>query len=243
MISSSTPPVTKAVPKGEKKPNLSKKPNTQKGVFFTSNPVTTDTVPDEKIAHAKFVRLVTFVGLETIIIAVLCGFLVLGIPLFQPIYQYYGLNPDKKLLQLVPLTMPNMTNRAVLSWATTSITEIMTYGFGDFEKQLVSQKARFTPDGWDSFVKAFQAQKIAQTFKQNQLVLTTVPSNTPVIVAQGINEKHVYQWRIQMPVVMTYATNNNRNERKTAIIELTIERVSPEQNAASIGIANWTLKQ
>ena len=120
-------------------------------------------------------RLLRLITIEAVVIAALSGLLIVALPFTQPIFQYYALNPKQEVMRLVPLTMPNMTNQAVLSWATTSVTEIMTIGFGDFEQRLTAQKPRFTPEGWDAFVDAFVRQKIGESFKKNQLVLDHGP--------------------------------------------------------------------
>jgi hypothetical protein len=72
------------------------------------------------------------------------------------------------------------------------------------------------------------------------LVLTTVPSNTPIIVGQGVNPQEVYQWEVQMPVIMSYATNNNVINRKRSVITLTIVRVPADENASGIAIQGWS---
>jgi intracellular multiplication protein IcmL len=164
------------------------------------------------------------------------------VPFAQPINLYYAKSPDKILTKMVGLDMPNLTNRAVLAWATTSITEVMTFGFGDMDVRLPKQKTRFTKDGWDSFVKAFVNEKIGQKFKQSQLVLTTAPADTPVIVAQGLNMDNVYQWIVQMPVILTYATNNNVTTKNRNIVTLTLIRVPSEDSVDGIGIDNWVLQ-
>ena len=117
----------------------------------------------------------------------------------------------------------------------------MTFGFGDIVDQLGKQKSRFTSKGWDSFVTAYRKQRIKETFKENQLVLTTVPSDTAIIVAQGVNEWGVYQWMVQVPVIMTYATNNNVTQAHRGVISITITRVSPQQNPAGIAIRKWSM--
>ncbi|MDE2029422.1 MAG: DotI/IcmL/TraM family protein, partial [Alphaproteobacteria bacterium] len=83
--------------------------------------------------------------------------------------------------------------------------------------------------------------KIGEAFKERQLVLTTVPSDTPVIVAQGVNADNVYQWNVQMPVIMTYATNNNVTSQQRAIVFLSIVRVPAEQSPSGIAIRNWSI--
>jgi len=196
---------------------------------------------DDASALAQFARLKKLVTLQTIVIGVLALALMLIVPLAQPVYLYYAMNPDKQVMQMVALDMPNMTDRAVLSWATTSITEIMTMGFGDIDVKLPKQKWRFTPKGWKAYDKAFVNQKIGETFRQNQLVLTTVPSNTPVILAQGVNPDQIYQWVVQMPVIMTYATNNNITKQQRGIVTLFIIRVPAEESPSGIAIERWSM--
>ncbi len=72
-------------------------------------------------------------------------------------------------MRLIALTMPNMTNQAILSWATNSITEIMTFGFGDYNSHLSDQQVRFTPEGWTSFVNAFNKMEIGKFSKNGNL--------------------------------------------------------------------------
>jgi len=196
---------------------------------------------DEKTAITHFSSLKKRVYVQTWIIIVLSVILVLIAPIAQPVYMYYARKPDDTIARLIALTMPNMTNRAITSWATTSVTEIMTMGFGDMDVKLPKQKWRFTNDGWEAYVNAFVRQKIGETFKKSQLVLTTAPSNTPVIVWQGVNQDQVYEWVVQMPVIMTYATNNNVTDKKSAIVTLTIIRVPAENDAAGIAIDGWRI--
>jgi hypothetical protein len=140
---------------------------------------------------------------------------------------------------LAPLLLPNLTSRAIISWSATSVTEIMTVGFGDFDRRILHQRARFTKDGWEAFVHGFLNAKIEEAFHHNQLVLTTIPADTPVITAEGENENHVYQWRVQIPVIMTYATNNNVSRPERGVIEITIVRVPYEESSSGIAIDTW----
>lgn len=211
--------------------------------FLADDPIYIDVIPNEDVERERQQRLRRIVVSEAAAILALTTILILCAPFFRPVYEYYAINPARQIEALTPLSVPNMTNQAVLSWATTSVTEIMTIGFGDFETKLNRQRFRFTPDGWDGFVRGFNNQKIGDTFREDQLVLTTVPSDTAVIVNQGENPKYGYQWRVQVPLIMTYATNNNVTRRQRALIELTIIRVPTSQNPAGIAIETWRLGQ
>ena len=191
---------------------------------------------------ARFDRLRKRVVMQTWAIAGLAVVLAGVLPFARPVFFYYAINPEKKVMLLTGLDRANMTNKAVLSWATISITELMTMGFGDIDKRVAKQRSRFTDSGWEAYNKAFVEMKIGEKFKENQLVLTTVPSDTPVILGQGPNRDKTYQWNVEMPIIMTYATNNNKMERKAGIVNLAIVRVPIEQNSAGIAIQNWVVK-
>lgn len=198
-----------------------------------------DILPNETKELAAMQRLRRIVYIETCTILALAAFLVVGQPLFESSYLYYALSPQKMVMRLAPLSMPNMTNHAVLAWAASSITELMTLGFGDFESKLISQRKRFTSEGWDAFVHAFLNAKFGETMKRNLLVLTTVPRDTPVIVSQGENERGVYQWVVQMPIIMTYATNNNVTKKDKSTVTLTIVRSN--EGPTGVAIESWMI--
>jgi len=219
-----------------KKPLLS--PQASRG-FLDDDPITLDLVTNEKIESEQHRSLLLKIFAQTITIAVLAALILFSGPFFQPVYHYYAVDPAGQVASLTGLTAPNMTNQAVLSWSINAVTEIMTIGFGDFETKLNRQRLRFTPEGWDSFRRGFLKQDIAATFKRNQLVLTTVPSNVPVILSQGRNPDNVYEWKIQLPVIMTYTTNNNMTSRQHSIVTLTIVRVSTTHNPDGIAIKTW----
>lgn len=207
--------------------------------FFSVDLVRADIITDEEKVQQQYQSIARLIKNEVYAIIVLTLILIASIPFAQPIYQYFALNTEHKTMPLVALDMPNMTDAAVISWSTVAITEVMTMGFGDYESHLKAQRFRFTPEGWESFARAFDRQKIGDSFKEHQLVLTTVPSNTPVIVGQGVNPENIYQWYVEMPVVMSFATNNNVSRRSNSVITLTIVRVSTQQSPMGIGIKSW----
>jgi intracellular multiplication protein IcmL len=204
-------------------------------------PPKTAGTPDNSRAPGDMGLLKKWIAFQAIVMVGLVLVLVALLPFAAPTYIYFAKNPDGETTRLIGMPMPNMTNRAVLSWATTSITEIMTMGFGDMDVKLPQQRVRFTARGWKAYVKSFIKQKIGETFKQSQLVLTTVPSDTPVIIWQGVNADNVYQWVVQIPVIMTYATNNNVTKKVSSIVGLTIVRVPADESAAGIAIQEWEM--
>lgn len=198
--------------------------------------------PEPAAVIAEYQVLTKKIKRQNFIILGLLASIIFLFPVLRPIYKYQALGDDGKSSQrLVSLSMPNMTDQAVLSWAATSITEILTIGFGDFDRRILSQRPLFTPDGWEGFLKGIRQQNMVENFKLRQLVLTTAPANMPVIVGRGEDVDGLYKWLVEMPVIMTYTTNNNVTDRKRGIVRLTIVRVSPKQNPQGVGIKGWQL--
>ena len=196
---------------------------------------------DEVAETARFDRLKKRIKIQAWMIGLLSFVLVVVLPFAQPVYIYYAKKPDDRMMQMIGLDMPNMTNRAILSWTTTAIIEVMTMGFGDIDVKMPLQKRYFTKAGWRVYTESFTKMEIGKTIKQSQLVLTTVPSNTPVIVDQGINPDQVYQWTVQMPIIMTYATNNDVTVEKKAIVTMTLIRVAAEDSPYGVAIQQWVI--
>jgi hypothetical protein len=233
---SSAPEVTEkpATPKSKKK--AAQKPaNLKRNVF--ADDINVDRV-DETAEKARIKKIHRVLQMQVGLIFAMVLFFMLGGNIIQTTYEYYALDSAGHLMRLPPLFMPNMTNQAVLSWATNSITEIMTFGFGDYLPHLREQQSRFTKGGWEAFVNAFDKMDIGKLFKERQLVLTTVPSDTAVILSQGPAETG-YEWKIQVPVIMTYATNDNVTHRSRAIVTLVITRVPTSQDPIGIAIKTW----
>ncbi len=198
-------------------------------------------VADEAGLLAQEQALIRRIRIQSFVILGLIVSLFILIPVLKPIYIYEAMKPTGEKMELVPLSAPNLTDQAILSWSATSITEILTFGFGDFDQRILSQRPSFTSEGWQAFTKAIREEQLRSQFKQRQLVLTTVPSNMPVIVNKGEDIDGLYKWLVEMPVVMTYTTNNNVATIQKSIVKLTIVRVPPSENIMGIGIKGWQL--
>lgn len=200
-----------------------------------------DNVEDEADTRARYRRLMLLINTQALAIGLLVGILIFAAPVMRPVHQYYSQSPTRERQDLVGLFAPNLTGRAIMSWATVSVTEVMTVGFGDFDRQIRKQRGRFTSQGWTSFQAALANKQLRQSFKSQQLVLTTVPADIPVIVGEGVNEQYGYQWVVEVPIIMTFVTNNNVSRKERSIIRLTIVRVPAQESVGGIAIETWDL--
>lgn len=192
----------------------------------------------------KHRRMLRLLRRQLYVIIALVLLIIAGAPYVQPLYTYQARIPgtEKKVMSLTGMSEPNLTDHAILSWVATSITEILTFGFGDFDQRIFAQRPRFTDLGWQSFLKSIRDQNMRAEFKSRQLVLTTAPSEAPVIASKGKDKDEDYVWEVQMPIVMTYTTNNNVRRGDNKLVILTIARVPSSQNVRGLGIKRWIMK-
>jgi hypothetical protein len=209
--------------------------------LFYDDATTEDFLEDHIDFLARYQRLARLITAQSVAIGILTALMIFGAPVLRPVNKYSAITPGRAKQELVSLFTPNLTSQAILSWAATSVTEVMTIGFGDFDERVRFQRKRFTNRGWQSFQKAIMDQKLREAFKSRQLILTTVPSNTPVIVAQGADIENGYIWIVEMPIILTFVTNNNVSKKSRAIARLAIVRVPSTENVRGIAINSWNL--
>ncbi len=198
--------------------------------------VVIDHVANEATDMTQHRRMIVLVKRQALIIGILVVAIMIIGPMVQGVYKFHILSSEHVAGDLTDLDGPVLTNQAILSWATNSITEIFTVGFGNFDQHLDEQSFRFTENGWTSFVKALQSEGMRDNFRTQQLVLTTVPANAAVITAQGLNTDEEYQWVVELPIIMTYTTNNEKKQVDKAIVRLNIIRVAPSQSIGGLAI-------
>ncbi len=182
-------------------------------------------------------------------IAILEGVIIVGLILTLIVYinnsvshdRYFATTADGRIMQLAPLNQPYMTTAALLSWVAQAATDVMTFGFHDYQRQLQAASRHFTKTGWETFTTALQASRIVESVQAQQQVVTAVPRSAPVLLKQGVLNGR-YRWVIQMPIQVSYkATNSNRNDN--LLLTLVIERVPSLENPDGVGIEQWIAEQ
>jgi hypothetical protein len=197
--------------------------------------------PDQELRRHR--RLVRRIVVQSLMITVLALVDFAAVPVLRPTLLYYVRRIDQPLgteRRIMGLEMPILTQNAILSWSSTAVTEIMTFNFADYNQRLSLFSDRFLPESWVKFVDALLKQDVINKFKHYNLVLTAAPSAPAIIVSEGIDEKTGdYQWVVQVPVILNYVTNNNKNTRSSQLVELTLVRVSTLENPYGIAIKTW----
>lgn len=174
---------------------------------------------------------------EAVIIVALILTFIVYMNTSKPQDRYFATTADGRIMQLMPLNQPNMTRAALLSWATTAATEVMTFGFHDYQRRLQEASRHFTRQGWESFTVAMQRSRLIEAVETQQQVLTAAPRSAAILTQEGVLDGK-YRWVLQLPLMVTYrAGSQTRNDNID--VQLVIERVPSLESPNGVGIAQW----
>lgn len=175
--------------------------------------------------------------IEAMIILALVGAMYFVIEVHQPENRYFATTEDGRLVPMVPLSEPNLSVPALMSWSAQAATEVMTFGFNDYKRRLQEASRNFTRSGWASFTSALEKSRIIEMVEANQQVVSAAPSSAPVLISEGL-VKGRYQWQVQVPLVITYQAGASVRS-DNLLVSLLIVRVPKLESSNGVGIEQW----
>lgn len=174
---------------------------------------------------------------EGIAILALVSTLILFMIVTEPQNRYFATTSDGRLIPMVALSQPNLSDAALLSWVAQATTETMTFGFHDYRARLQENSKYFTRRGWESFTSALQASRVIEAVETRQQVVSAVPSSAPIIISEGVVGGQ-YRWIIEMPLVVTYKSGSS-SRPDSMQVRLMVVRVPTLDNPSGVGIEQW----
>ena len=178
-------------------------------------------------------------------VAVVQSFVIIGliaamffvIKVHQPENRYFATTEDGRLIPMVSLSQPNLSNPALMSWVAQAATETMTFGFSDYRRRLQESSRNFTRRGWESFTSALQSARIIESIEANSQVISAAPRGAPILQSQGVVNGQ-YQWIVQIPMVLSYQSGS-KQRTNNLLVTLVVVRVPRLESPNGVGIAQW----
>ena len=165
---------------------------------FAGGPLMTVVVRNE-FYRDGFRNMLRIAIAESIIIVALIITFIVYMNVSKPQNHYFATTADGRIMQLVPLNLANMGTSALMSWAAQSSTEVMTFGFHDYQRRMQQSSRHFTRHGWESFTNALQKSRIIEAVEANRQVVTAQPRSAPILIQEGVfNGK--YRWVVDLPL-------------------------------------------
>lgn len=118
---------------------------------------------------------------------------------------YFVADKAGRLIQDIPVQVPNMSPADIEQWAAEAVIAANTYDFANFHGQLQRAQKYFTDYGWRNYMKGLQASNNLVALTQRKLIFTAKLSGQPKILHQGhVGKAGTYAWQVAVPVVITY---------------------------------------
>jgi hypothetical protein len=233
---SATPVVEKVIKKKVK----SKK----KGFnFFASDTPGEKPLANSDLEAQRYRRLGKRIQIQSALIGVLVVMFGLGTQLFANTYTYYArrigapLGAEKRLMEL---NLPIVNTESILAWSMATVTEVLTFNFANYNARISMFGGRFHPEGWVNFVKAVSKSNVIEGFTTQQLVSTAAPLAPATIEWEGENPDTLeYEWRVKVPMIRKFVTNNDKSSITRSTVRLTIIRMPLGDYPAGIAIKVW----
>lgn len=149
--------------------------------------------------------------------------------------EFYLVNTEKKEMKLIKTSSePIMSPRAIESWNSISLTDIFTFNFTNYNKELKSSAIYFTPSGYDGFYKSLEKSGMLESVRTASLEVTLTPTSKSIITDKRV-KGGVMTWNIELTAFISYmGTGATKNEQFYILTE--IKKVPTYENPNGIAI-------
>jgi hypothetical protein len=132
----------------------------------------------------------------------------------------------------ISLDQPNMTDQALIKWATNAARLAYSYDFKNYQEQLQLNQQNFTLAGWKAFMLALNKSNNLQEVQNKKLVAFATSSGLATIVKKGVTNG-IYTWEIVIPMLATYE-NESRIIKQNLTITMLIDRTTDTNSGVGI---------
>lgn len=153
--------------------------------------------------------------------------------------QYFAVDNQMRLLPVIPVKEPYINGQKVARWGGECIVEAFTISFSTIQRDLDKAGKCFNEDGFISYLASIEQSQLLDTIKTG-VNLFTAKDGSPVVVMHALVDG-VYQWQVQIPIIMTYESGKKRQHQR-AIIYGIIKRIPFSEKPEGIAFAQFSLK-
>lgn len=151
---------------------------------------------------------------------------------------YFVTDPAGRLIEVVPVTQPNMTKEDVMNWAIEAAQATYSYDYVNFRAQLQSAQKYYTNYGWSSYMTALQASNNLVALRERKMVVQARVVYPPTLIVEG-ELSGAYAWKFKMSMLATYilppydSTNQFSNPLEVTMV---VQRQPEIQSYKGLGI-------
>jgi hypothetical protein len=152
---------------------------------------------------------------------------------------FFAMDNIGELINVVPITQPNVTEAELFAWATDAVQSIYTLDYINYRAEMQQSQKYFTTYGWTQYTRALKSSNnLVGITERKQIQLANVVGQ-PKVLAEGLLGT-AYAWKLEMPLLVTYLlppTYADKNKyTNPLIVTVVIQRQSILQSYKGLGI-------
>jgi intracellular multiplication protein IcmL len=159
----------------------------------------------------------------------------------RPHSQYYGALPSQQNFPIVALNRPNVSPKALTSWATLAATATYTIDFVHADENLNKIKDYFTLNGYENYRTALDETQFIQNIISKKLVTSAVSVAPAMITQEGEGLDGNYTWQILVPMLVSYLSSSS-DVKEFRVVSLTVVQVPTHDAPKGIGISRYVTR-
>lgn len=193
--------------------------------------------------NASLFRLYTLAS--RINVALLAGFAVstlaaIWIETHPPKPVYFATSNTGRIVPLVPLDEPYVTDHTVIAWAMQKIPDALSLSALNYRRDLQRAQPYFTSNGYQGFLDGLKAHDELKAIRKRNLMVSAVPAGPGVVVWQGHLPNGIYAWKVQFPIKLIFRSSSQINDHEYLATVL-VQRAVTIKNPSGISIQSFVL--
>jgi len=148
---------------------------------------------------------------------------------------YFATTEDGRLIPMVPLSNPNISDQVLLSWVSSSIVETLNYNSKDYKAKLQKASGNYTKRGWESLTNWFSDFLIIDNLKKGIYKEVKVNALSAPLILEQSDDHGRYQWIVEIPITLTLGKNKTKHT-----VQVIVVRVPRLESPKGIGIEQIT---
>lgn len=116
---------------------------------------------------------------------------------------YFATDSVGRLITIVPLDRPNMSEEEIRAWAIEAVQKANSYDYVNYRSQLQDTQKYFAAYGWTQYINALELSGNLLALNERKQVVIAQVADKPTLTAEGMLGG-AYAWQYTMPVLVTY---------------------------------------
>lgn len=156
---------------------------------------------------------------------------------------YFGVNEDRSLIKLIPLSKPNQKDAVVANWLSSALVDTFDFSYFNMKKHLGQATMRwYTDNGRQELLDALKKSGNFDAVIKNNLIVGLSVDSVPLVAKKGnVSFTKSFLWKLEAPATLTYRTESQVYTNKI-LFTVTVERRSLLENAEGLGIARIVME-